>query len=296
MKSILSFIAIAAFAFSALPAFAEADSSADIKVASFNILGGNPKKDFARRRAEMGAGLVRYHDFDIFGTQEMYPWQKAVFLGGDGIYGALGRPCCTPKEDPKCWETWGNYIFYKKDRFDVLKTGYFWLSQTPQKVSKGWNEKQYRICNWAEFRDRKTKKTFFFFNLHKALTDEALLESSKLVVEKIRSVAGNSAVFLTGDFNAELDSPSIKTLLSGGALFDTWGKSQTPPYGPKGSYMPEIYNGGRCDLSAKTREKIDFIFVSGNIAVKKCAVITDNVDCRYPSDHLPITAVVNIGE
>ncbi len=267
-----------------------------LRVGSFNILGGKENGEGSRERAEIGAGLVRFHDWDIFGSQETFPWQKKAYLGEDGVYGVVGRSCCTKEEDPKCWEVWGNYIFYKKDRFDVLDSGYFWLSPTPDKPSKGWTEKQYRICNWGKFKDKITGKEFFFFNLHQGLTPDSRLESAKLIAKKLDEIAGKGAtIFMTGDFNAKLGEASIKTILASGLVQDSWGKSKTASYGHKGTTMPANHNRDWCDQPGKSGDKkIDYVFVSPNVSVLKCGVISDNRDTRYPSDHFPIMCVVKI--
>ncbi len=267
-----------------------------INVGSFNILGIPKDGEGPRERAEIGREVVRFHDWDIFGTQEMRDWQKEAYLSDDNIYGTLGRDCCTKKEDPKSWEQWGNYIFYKKDRFSVLDSGYFWLSQTPEKPSRGWNERQYRICNWGKFADKKTGKQFYFFNLHQGLRKEARLESAKLINSKIKSIADeNSALFITGDFNATNDQPSIAEIQKNKIVVDSWAKSETSPYGSKGSCMRANLNKPVCDQIGKTNDRrIDYIFVSRNVDVLKCATLTDNREGRYPSDHLPVMCVVRI--
>ncbi len=267
-----------------------------LSVASFNVLGIPKDGEGPRERAEIGKQIVRFHDWDIFGTQEMRVWQKDVYLSDDNIYGIIGRECCTKKEDHRSWEDWGNYIFYKKDRFLVLDSGSFWLSATPEKPSKGWNAKQYRICNWAKFADKKTDKQFYFFNLHQALTKDARIESAKLIISKIKSITGdNSSVFITGDFNATPDQPSILELQKNELVADSWTKSKTPPYGSKGSAMRKNLNRPVCDQLGITNDRrIDYIFVSQNVEVLKCATITDNREGRYPSDHLPVMCIVKI--
>ncbi len=267
-----------------------------INVGSFNILGIPQDGDGPRERAEIGREVIRFHDWDIFGTQEVRPWQKDAYLSNDGIYEVLGRPCCTKEEDAKSWEDWGNYIYYKKNRFKLLNSGHFWLSQTPEKPSKGWKEKQYRICNWGKFADKKTGKQFYFFNLHQGLRKEARLESAKLIILKIKSITDkNSAIFITGDFNAINKQPSIVEIQKDKLVVDSWSKSKTPPYGSKGSCMRANLNKPVCDQLGNTNDRrIDYIFVSENIDVLKCATLTDNREGKYPSDHLPVMCVVRI--
>ena len=270
------------------------DDTLQMNVGSFNILGGNAKDAASRERAEIGAEIVRKHDWDIFGTQEVCTWQKPAYLGNDGRFGVVGRPCCTREEDPK-GQTWGNYIYYKKSRFDVLDSGHFWLSQTPDKASKGWTEKQYRICNWGKFRDKKSGREFFFFTLHQGLTADARLEMAKLVRAKAEEIAGrDAAVIITGDFNATRDEASIAAVESGGFLSNSEKLSQTRPSGEKGTYVKANWNRALCDSSDPATVKLDYIFVSKPVKVLSCSVLADNQKGHYPSDHRPIMAVVKI--
>ena len=299
LKSIITVLSFAACSAAFGATAQNSEPSKAFRVGSFNILGGSPKKEGTFKRAEMGAALVRFHNWDIFGTQEMYPFQKEVYEGRDGVYGTAGRPCCTRAEDAKAWETWGNYIFYKKSRFELLDSGHFWLSETPETLSRSWGEKQYRICNWGKFRDKKTNKTFFFFDTHTGLTREARIGATKLLLSKIAEIAGNSPVLMTGDFNEEADKQSIKNILQSGIMNDSWAKSSAPAYGSNGSYMPKIYipktsKTGLCDGEPRVGTKIDFIFVSNGISVSRCAILSDNQGGSYPSDHLPIMATVKI--
>ena len=257
-----------------------------LKVGSFNVLGN---KSIAR--GKIGSDIVRIYDWDIYGTQEMNPWAMPIYIGKDNIYGIVGRPCAKKEEDPEAWERWGNYIIYKKARFEVLKSGYFWLSETPEKLSKGWDEQQYRICNWAKFHDKLANKDFYFFNLHQGLTPTARQHAAKLIVQKLEEIAGrNSTIIMTGDFNAINKYDSIVTILNSGLVKDSW-MSKAPKYGPRGTYIPKNHNQAICNKSAVTgKGKIDYVFASPNVEVKKCVVITTNLDGHFPSDHLPIMA------
>ena len=259
-----------------------------LRIGSFNVLGNR-----SIARGKIGSDIVRIYDWDIYGTQEMNEWAKPVYLAKDNIYGIVGRPCSKKEEDEKAWERWGNYIIYKKARFEVLKSGYFWLSETPDKLSRGWDEKQYRICNWAKFHDKLANKDFYFFNLHQGLTPTARQNSAKLIVKKLEEIAGkNSTIFMTGDFNAINRYDSITTILKSGLVKDAW-MSKAPKYGPKGSFIPANHNKATCNKSAITGEgRIDYVFTSPSVSIKKCIVITTNLDGHFPSDHLPVMAEV----
>lgn len=119
----------------------------------------------------------------------------------------------------------------------------------------------------------------------------------RVIVDKLREILkseSGAAVFMTGDFNAHKGEESISYLLSADILKDSWDVSKTPPFGSRGTFVPKFGNKTSCKGEAKTENKIDYIFVSPNVSVKKCAVIANNVDGTFASDHLPIIAVVEV--
>lgn len=233
-------------------------------------------------RKEMVKGLISFHEFDIFGTQEglrmqlddIAELQNFAFLGG-------GRD-----DGKQAGEH--SAIFYRKDRFKVLKSGDFWLSETPDVPGKGWDAKCCnRICSWAKFKDLKTKKDFYFFSVHFDHQGvEARRQSGKLMVKKIQEIAKDAPVICVGDFNSTPDTEQIKEMQT--ILNDAQKVSATPPYGPEGTF-----NAFKFDAPMKTR--IDYIFVDKKISVLKYGVLTDSKEQRYPSDHQPVVikAVIN---
>src|SRR5690606_5842166 len=117
-------------------------------------------------------------------------------------------------------------IFYKKDRLELLDHDTFWLSETPEKPSKGWDAALNRICTWGKFRDRLSGEEFFHFNLHMDhMGQEARKNSSLLIVEKIREIAGDAPVILSGDFNFDQTHPNYQLIVKSGVVEDTDRKS-----------------------------------------------------------------------
>src|SRR5690606_16926645 len=121
------------------------------------------------------------------------------------------------------------------DRFTLLESGDFWLSETPDKPGKGWDATCCnRIASWARFKDRKSKKTFYFFNVH--FDHQGVVarrESGKLMVEQVRAIAGRSPAILRGDLNSVPETEQIKRI--GALLNDSYKISAAPPYGPAGT-------------------------------------------------------------
>jgi len=218
---------------------------------------------------------IRYHDFDIFGTQEGFHHQlEDIARLREYRYTGSGRDDGKKQGEHSA-------IFYKKDRFKLLDSGDFWLSETPDKPGKGWDATCCnRIASWGKFKDLLTKKEFYFFNVHfdhRGVV--ARKESGKLMVEKIKEIAGSNPVILTGDFNSTPETEQIYTI--GTLLKDSYKVSKLPPYGPEGTFQ-----GFKWD--AKIAERIDYVFVSDHFDVLRYGVLTDSKHQRYPSDHLPV--------
>src|SRR5690606_19046133 len=104
-------------------------------------------------------------------------------------------------------------ILYKKDRFELLDSGVFWLSETPEVRSIGWDASDHRVCNWGKFREKFSGKEFFFFNTHFYWRKEiARKESGPLMAIKIKEIAGDSPTIITGDFNSRPETSQIAAI------------------------------------------------------------------------------------
>ncbi|TGE10352.1 endonuclease/exonuclease/phosphatase family protein [Hymenobacter fodinae] len=226
-------------------------------------------------RKEMVKNLVRYHDFDVFGTQEGFRGQLND-VAELSEYAFVGHGRDDGKEAGE-----HSAIFYKKNRLKMLQTGDFWLSQTPDKPSKGWDATCCnRICTWAKFQDLKTKQEFYFFSAHFDHEGvEARRQSGKLMVQKMQEIAKNAPVICVGDFNSTPDTEQIKTI--GSVLQNAYQATKQPPYGPVGTFTG-------FKLDAPLQDRIDHIFVSKQFDVLNYAVLTDSIRGLYPSDHFPV--------
>ncbi len=170
-----------------------------LKVGTYNIRYDNPQDigNLWVDRAPVVANLLRFHDFDIFGTQEALKNQLDAISKALPAYERYGKGRDDGQEKGE-----HSAIFFKKDRFKLLKKGDFWLSQTPDKPSLGWDATCCnRICSWVYLQDNVSKKKFYFFNAHYDHQGvQARKESSKLILSKIKEIAGTAPVILTGDF------------------------------------------------------------------------------------------------
>ncbi|MVN92742.1 endonuclease/exonuclease/phosphatase family protein [Mucilaginibacter aquatilis] len=272
------FLLYAVFAFTVVVAKAQ-----QLTVASYNLRfdtkndTGNLWKD----RAPVVANLIRFHDFDVFGTQEALENQLLDITKTLPQYQRYGVGRDDGKEKGE-----HSAIFFKKDRFKLLAKGDFWLSQTPQKPSLGWDARCcYRLCSWVYLQDVGSGKKFYFFNVHYDHEGKvAREESSKLILQKIKSIAGNSNVILTGDFNGDHTSTWYQRIADSKVLEDTYRKVKFP-YVNSGTY-----NGFGSDI--KSLEIIDHIFTSPGVKVNSWGVLTDSYQGKYPSDHFPVEAKI----
>lgn len=230
-------------------------------------------------RKELVKSLVRYHKFDVFGTQEGFRGQLTG-LAELPEYAFVGHGRDDGREAGE-----HSAIFYRKSRLQLLQTGDFWLSQTPDVPSKGWDAKCCnRICTWAKFRDLATKKELFFFSVHFDHEGvEARRQSGRLMVQKIKEIAKDAPVICVGDFNSTPDTEQIQTLQA--LLTDAFRATKQPAYGPVGTFTG-------FKLDAPLQDRIDYIFVSKQFSVLDYAVLTDSMRGLYPSDHFPV--LVNV--
>ena len=264
--------------------FAFAQKNTPVVIATYNIRYNNPGDSLNAwsHRKENVKALIRFHEFDIFGTQEGLIDQ----MNGISEMEAYARTGHGRDDGKEAGEH--SAIFYKKDRFKLIESGDFWLSETPEKPGKGWDAKCCnRICSWGKFQNLQTKKTFYFFSVH--FDHQGVVarkESGKLMVKKIQEIAKNAPVICVGDFNSTPETEQIQTMQT--ILNDSYNVTQTPPYGPVGTFNAFKFN-------APMKHRIDYIFVSKGIKVLKYGVLTDAKDQRYPSDHQPvmIKAVIN---
>lgn len=174
-----------------------------------------------------------------------------------------------------------NAIFYKKEKLFLKQQGQFWLSETPNvSGSKSWGCGCSRICTWGEFMYVNcSSDTFHIFNTHLDNASQlARLKGSEVIMSQIKPLLQKDAsVLLTGDLNCGNNNEVIKCIEEGGM------KNQYV----KGNTFHDFLGG-------ETGEQIDYIFLSCKCELKKITVDRRSFNGRYPSDHYPVIANVNI--
>ena len=297
----------------------------DLLVGTYNIRykawNDSVQGEVWQKRCQVICDQVNFMAPDLFGAQEVLWGQLQDMLQGlDGYdYIGIGR------DDG---QRGGEHepIFYKKDKYELLDHGDFWLSETPEKPGLGWDAACVRICTWGKFavksqgqgrwhglfnRKKEPRKVFYFFNLHMDHVGVvARREAAKLVVQRVREIAQDAPVFITGDFNVDQTNEIFTIFSHSGILKDSYEAARIR-FAENGTF-----NAFKTEYFSKSR--IDHVFVSPNTKVEAYGVLTnsywtpDDTDDelkasdapqeitfdtyirRNPSDHYPVFVKVKL--
>lgn len=251
-------------------------SAQQVRLATFNIRG-----DFARDapanmwkdRSVMVNSLVTFHDFDVFGVQEGLPNQLEDLTKGLPLY--------TLVADDKYNGLNSSAIFFKKNVFDLVKSGNFWLAPNTTDGNKAWDAKYPRGCTWVLLKHKKTGVLFSYFNTHlDHVGVEARKQSVLLIAEKIKELSGNIPAAICGDFNFNQFDENYNRIQRSSFLTDAF---QLSPI----KYLPNgTFNG--FSITRNSIERIDHIFVTNNIEVIRYGILTESFGGKFPSDHFPV--------
>jgi endonuclease/exonuclease/phosphatase family metal-dependent hydrolase len=255
----------------------------EFTVASFNIRNPSDKGDNAwTNRIPRIKYLIQKGGIDLIGLQEATDPQCEDLLSPEWARFGVCRDDGARKGE-------SSSIFYRKDRFDFLRGGNFWLSETPEVPgSMSWKTYCTRLCTWAELRLRDdSHRTFFVFNTHlDHRSEEAKINGMKLILTRIRQIVPSTAdCILTGDLNSAPDSATVR--MAEECFKNTRTISETPPTGGEATV-----NGFR--LNREPKGRIDYVFVSENMRVLSYATLNERVGGFYPSDHFPVAARIHL--
>lgn len=251
-----------------------------VKVMSYNIRldTASDKENAWPNRKGFLTSQVLFLEPDVFGVQEALPNQIQDLNNALSQYKSIG--------EGRDGDNKGEHssIYYNSEKIKVEQYDTFWLSPTPDTVSKGWDAALPRICTYGLFTKLDSNLKFWFFNTHfDHVGDIAKKESIKLILKKIATKNSNNyPVVLVGDFNVEPSSAVFQEATK--TLSDAM-ESAELKFGPIGTF-----NG--FNYTAPVTRRIDYIFVSKsqNLKVKKYAVLSSAVDFKFPSDHFPVYA------
>lgn len=181
-------------------------------------------------------------------------------------------------------------IFYDLQRIDLIKSGTFWLSQDPEVVgSHGWDALIPRIVTWAFFHDKITNKEFYAFNTHFANRGRiAKNESAKLLLKKVKEIAGSGPCLVIGDFNSFPSEKPVRIMLNEKDpehFTDARTASAKTHTGSQGTYT-------QFRSRAVDEEPIDFIFIKNGVKVHRHSTLSNTAIGRSASDHYAVMATV----
>jgi endonuclease/exonuclease/phosphatase family metal-dependent hydrolase len=249
-----------------------------LSVMSFNVRYPNPKDgpDVWEARRDILVSVIRDKQPDLVGTQELFQLQGDYIVAKLPEYAWFGLSRRGNHED----EHMG--VFYRKSRLELLDSGNYWLSETPEVAgSQSWAVSLPRMVTWGDFRDRANGRKFRFLNTHfphRREDEEARKQCARVIVEKLKTLPPDTTVVLTGDFNTDISSEAHSTLAA--HLKDAW-KEAPDPAGPTGTFHG--FKG-----TPRGSARIDWIFYRGPLVPRKAETITFNENGRYPSDHFPV--------
>jgi len=261
----------------------------DINVMTFNIR-LNVASDSANAwpyRKDHAAQQIIYHQAALVGVQEALHNQMQDLEERLPGYRFIG----VGRDDGKMK---GEYsaIFYDTTKLEVLTSGTFWLSPTPEVPgSKGRDAAITRIVTWGHFKSKMTGRTFYMFNTHfDHIGKTARLESARLIMNRVHEKAGNELAIITGDFNSMPSAPPYQLITNKNEpyhLLNTIELSETGHYGPLGTFTGFAQK-------ENSDEPIDHIFVNKPVKVLRHATLSETWQGRFSSDHFPVLATIQL--
>jgi endonuclease/exonuclease/phosphatase family metal-dependent hydrolase len=269
-----------------------------ISVMSFNIRYGTAKDgdNHWTNRRDMLFALLRAESADLIGLQEALRFQIDEILTAVPGYAAVG----VGRDDGRAAGEL-SAILYRTSRFHVASSGTFWFSDTPEvPASKTWGNRITRICSWARFVDRDGS-AFSHYNLHLDHESQPSREkSTALLLQRIAArPVPTEPVIVTGDFNTGESNPALPVLLGpGGPAAVPATGAAAPPFVDTFRQLhrdaKEVGSFSNFVFGQTSGEKIDYVLVRPGTTVLSAGIVRTGENGRYPSDHFPVVARVQL--
>ncbi|MBQ6381409.1 MAG: endonuclease/exonuclease/phosphatase family protein [Clostridia bacterium] len=259
-----------------------AGNTTEISIVSANVRTFSPTDFFKKSwfyRADLLTKTVMTNSPDIIGFQEVtkmhYRYLTKVLPGYDNIITYRDKSLM-PEGCP---------IFFRSDRFHLIDKGSFWLSETPEKMSKDWGSMCYRICSYAILENNADNQRFVVFNTHlDHVSDEARIKGIQVVLDKINQF-GSLPGIIMGDFNATEDSETYR------AATENFNDAK---YQTKNTQKGATFQNFGAALDS---QNIDYFMISKTgIQVKEYKILTETYNDVYPSDHFPISLKISLSK
>ena len=254
----------------------------DVRVMSFNIRNSHAN-DWEARKGLVYEVIGDYAP-DVLGLQEANSFQLEDLSNEFPQYGKVGEGSMGGSKGQH------SAILFLEERFKLMDSGSFWLSENPTQPSKSWRSAHHRICTWVELLGRKTDRTLYIYNTH--MDDgsrEARENGSRMIMEHIQGKVQAAPFVFMGDFNAREDSEALKIIKGNSEARQNPGIKMVDSFRVLYPDRENVgtYNGftGQSD-----GPKIDYIMIKPNMKVREASILQTNLKGRYPSDHFPVTA------
>lgn len=250
----------------------------DLKVISYNIrnsAANDGTNSWAYRYPATGE-MFRDQRPDILGVQEALHGQVFFFEENFKDYKRFGGG----RDDGK---KKGEYtaIFWNRKTVSFVDGGMFWLSETPEKASKGWDAECTRTATWALFKDKETGRKFYCVNTHlDHVGKEARRNGLRLIMDRIAQMNKEGLpLILMGDFNMKPGDP---------ALADVEAEMNNAR-----KTAQKTDNAGTFNNWGKTSEILDYIYYTGFSSCPEYQTVTKKyADRKFVSDHFPVMALL----
>ena len=256
-------------------------SAVEVDVMTFNIRYATLRdsSNYWEFRKDQVVELIAQNKCDFVGLQEALPVQIEFLADTLDQYGFLWR---TREINPKEGEA--APIIYLKDKWELLSSETFWLSDTPEIAgSNTWNAACNRVATWGLFRSVSSDQRVFVCNTHfDHVSQEARLKGAQLIIDRISEIAEKNPIVLLGDLNGKPDNPAIDLLCN--KWYDPY-----PDFYP-GDTINGTFHGFKGNPLGR---RIDYILVDGQRSVSQIEIVRTNTGGAYPSDHFPVKATIS---
>ena len=250
----------------------------ELDIISFNIRCCDDKNgNSIEERAPRLNKIISQYEPDLIGLQEYRPgWEEHIdkYFGDKYEIFAKYRAESEKEASPMLW---------RKDKFECIKTGYFWLSDTPDVESKGWDERFdcFRMCVYALLKEKQSGKMFVFMNTHFGFGDNGQIKSVKLIDEYFERFS-SYPTFIVGDFNMTPDD----------AAYTVMSEKFTDVNSVTNNDLRTTYHG--YNPESIKNQHIDYCFINKNVKPVSQKIIDDTVDGMFPSDHYGLYIKIEI--
>jgi endonuclease/exonuclease/phosphatase family metal-dependent hydrolase len=269
--------------------------STSLRVLTYNIRFDNPDDPFPWGDRLTGvADLLRRLEADVFGLQEVLAHQLRDLAEALPEYAHVGvgrgptigeGAAYTPESSEH------NPVFYRRERFEELSSGTFWLSSTPDVPGSQFAHTSFpRIATWVKLADKASGTPFVFVNTHFPYEPDAggvaaRAFSARVLLEQLGQVAGESPTILTGDFNLDTtnEADRVQTYAALGAHFDDAFEAPAPHQGPEATFFG-------FEVAGEGQSRIDYVFTSRAHAftVLTYDTVLAHNGSFYFADHAPV--------